>query len=162
MTWDCWACWVITDGALSDATLSTLVVGNPAGLYRVQMMQAFAGPDMLQDLGLGSGAAWQLNGIGAADWNLGSTDTSQPGTPLEDVKLDWIFGYQDVDVQDQEAWAQLDSTPVLDKVVLSLIDSALRSYDHERQHADCRCPHAGGRQTKTNPGVLRTGVSLSV
>jgi Cu-processing system permease protein len=46
---------VLTDGALSNATLSTLVVGNPAGLYRVQMMQAFAGPDLLQDLGLGAG-----------------------------------------------------------------------------------------------------------
>jgi len=46
---------VVTDGALSDSTLSALVVSNPAGLYRVQMMQAFAGPDMLQDLGLGAG-----------------------------------------------------------------------------------------------------------
>ena len=39
------------------------------------------------DLGLGSGAGWQLNGIGAADWNLGTTDTSQPGVPLQDMKL---------------------------------------------------------------------------
>jgi Cu-processing system permease protein len=46
---------VVTDGAVSDAAVSALVVSNPAGLYRVQMMQAFAGPDPLQDLGLGVG-----------------------------------------------------------------------------------------------------------
>jgi iron complex outermembrane receptor protein len=84
------------------------------------------------DLGLGSGAAWQLNGVGAADWSLGDTDTSQPGTPLEDMKLDWIFGYQDVDVQDKEDWAQLDSNLVMDKGVLSSIDFGVRWSKHKR------------------------------
>jgi iron complex outermembrane receptor protein len=84
------------------------------------------------DLGLGSGAAWQLNGVGAANFHLGSTDTSQPGTPLEDVKLDWIFGYQDVDVKDKEDWLQLDSTMQMDRGVLSSIDFGIRSAKHER------------------------------
>jgi iron complex outermembrane receptor protein len=84
------------------------------------------------DVGLGSGASWQLNGVGAADWNLGTTDTSQPGTPIDDVKLDWIFGYQDVDVKDQEDWFQLDSTVVMDSGVLSSIDFGIRSAKHER------------------------------
>jgi iron complex outermembrane receptor protein len=84
------------------------------------------------DLGLGSGASWNLNGVGVADWNLGSADTSQPGTPLTDVRLDWIFGYQDVDVQDEEDWLQLDSEVTLDRGVLSSLDFGLRSADHSR------------------------------
>lgn len=84
------------------------------------------------DLGLGSGAAWQLNGVGAADWHLGDTDTSQPGTPLEDVKLDWIFGYQDVDVEDKEKWVQWDNNLVLDRGALSSLDFGLRWSEHER------------------------------
>jgi hypothetical protein len=46
---------VITDGGLPQSMVSALVVGNPAGLYRVQMMYAFAGADVLQDLGLKAG-----------------------------------------------------------------------------------------------------------
>jgi iron complex outermembrane receptor protein len=84
------------------------------------------------DLGLGTGAAWALNGVGAADWNLGSTDTSQPGTPLQDVRLDWIFGYQDVDVKDKENWGQIDSNVLLDSGALTSIDFGLRTAKHER------------------------------
>jgi Cu-processing system permease protein len=43
---------VISDGAIPQSAVSALVVGNPAGLYRVHMMQAFAGADVLQELGL--------------------------------------------------------------------------------------------------------------
>lgn len=46
---------VVTDGGLSQDAVSALVVGNPAGLYRVQMMETFAGPEVLRDLGLSSG-----------------------------------------------------------------------------------------------------------
>ena len=46
---------VVTDGAIPQSAVSALVVGNPAGLYRVQMMHAFAGPDVLADLGLSTG-----------------------------------------------------------------------------------------------------------
>lgn len=84
------------------------------------------------DLGLGTGAAWTLNGVGAADWNLGSTGTSQPGTPLVDVKLDWIFGFQDIDAVDEEDWLQLDSEVRLDSGILASIDFGVRIADHER------------------------------
>jgi iron complex outermembrane receptor protein len=84
------------------------------------------------DLGLGTGAGWQLNGVGAANWNLGSTETSQPGTPLEDVRLDWIFGYQDIDVEDEEDWLQLDSQYLLKRGALTSIDFGLRGADHSR------------------------------
>jgi len=43
---------VITDGGVSQQVVSSLVAGNPCGLFRVEMMNAFAGPDMLRELGL--------------------------------------------------------------------------------------------------------------
>jgi Cu-processing system permease protein len=43
---------VISDGAVSQQVISSLVVANPAGLFRVQMMQAFAGPELLRNLGM--------------------------------------------------------------------------------------------------------------
>lgn len=58
---------VISDGGLPQSAVSALVVGNPAGLYRVQMMHEFAGSDVLQELGLTTGlpggvATWLLWG----------------------------------------------------------------------------------------------------
>ena len=43
---------VISDGAISQQTIAALVIANPAGLYRVEMMHAFAGPEVLADLGM--------------------------------------------------------------------------------------------------------------
>lgn len=45
---------VATDGAIPQTWISALVVGNPAGLYRVQMMNVFAGPEVLESLGMTS------------------------------------------------------------------------------------------------------------
>jgi Cu-processing system permease protein len=46
---------VISDGGIPQQAVTSLVVGNPAGLYRVQMMYEFAGADVLQELGLKNG-----------------------------------------------------------------------------------------------------------
>ncbi len=43
---------VITGGAVSEKVVTWLVIANPAGLFRMQMMQHFAGPEVLQNLGL--------------------------------------------------------------------------------------------------------------
>lgn len=43
---------VISDGAVSQGAIAGLLVANPAGLYRLAMMQTFAGPDVLRDLGM--------------------------------------------------------------------------------------------------------------
>ena len=43
---------VASEGAVSQQTIAALLVANPAGLYRLQMMQAFAGPDVLANLGM--------------------------------------------------------------------------------------------------------------
>lgn len=43
---------VATDGAVSQETIAHFVVGNPAGLYRMMMMESMTGPDVLESLGL--------------------------------------------------------------------------------------------------------------
>jgi len=43
---------VMSDGAISQEAIARLVLSNPAGLYRIQMMQSFAGPEALRDLGM--------------------------------------------------------------------------------------------------------------
>jgi len=43
---------VATDGGVSEATIAHLVIANPAGLYRIAMMQAMLGGQALTDLGL--------------------------------------------------------------------------------------------------------------
>jgi iron complex outermembrane receptor protein len=111
------------------------------------------------DLGLGTGAGWQLNGIGAADWHLGSTDTSQPGTPFEDIKLDWIFGLQDIDVEDNEDWVQWDNNLVLDRGSLSSMDFGLRWSEHERNldQATAQGPDFAGDRSPFDPANWPSG-----
>jgi Cu-processing system permease protein len=46
---------ILSDGELPQSVVSLLVVGNPTGLYRIQMMHAFTSSDALQDLGLSMG-----------------------------------------------------------------------------------------------------------
>lgn len=65
---------VATDGAVSQQTITHLVVGNPAGLYRMQMMLALSGPEALEGLGLTA----ELPGRGATaaiwcGWIIGPT-----------------------------------------------------------------------------------------
>jgi Cu-processing system permease protein len=43
---------VITDGGVSQGIIANLVLANPAGLYRVQLMEALSGPDVLASLGM--------------------------------------------------------------------------------------------------------------
>jgi iron complex outermembrane recepter protein len=85
------------------------------------------------DVGLNSGGGWTLNGVGAADWNLGNANTSAPGTPLVDYRLDWIFGFQDIDVVDKEDWLRVDGRYFLDGAgALGSIEFGLRGARHER------------------------------
>jgi iron complex outermembrane receptor protein len=84
------------------------------------------------DVGKGTGAGWSLHGVGAADWNLGTANTGAPGTPNTDYGLDWIFGFQDIDVVDKEDWGKIDAEYFLDGGVLDSIDFGIRSAKHER------------------------------
>ncbi len=84
------------------------------------------------DTGLGTGAGWALHGVGAADWNLGTTNTTQPGTPGVDYRLDWIFGFQDVNVKDKEEWVQFDGEYFVDSGSISTVQFGVRNAEHSR------------------------------
>lgn len=43
---------VVTDGAVGQDTIAWMTFVNPAGLFRVEMMAAFGGPEVLETLGL--------------------------------------------------------------------------------------------------------------
>ena len=43
---------VASDGAISQDAVGLLVFANPAGLFRVEMMARFAGPEVLESLGM--------------------------------------------------------------------------------------------------------------
>jgi len=56
---------VVTDGGISQDAVANMVLANPAGLYRVTMMEALVGADALADLGLvtelpGRGMRWVM------------------------------------------------------------------------------------------------------
>ncbi|MBF6023162.1 TonB-dependent receptor [Lysobacter niastensis] len=84
------------------------------------------------DTGLGTGAGWSMHGVGAADWNLGSANTSVPGTPNVDYRLDWIFGFQDIDVVDEEDWGQVDGQWFVDGGLLNSVEFGVRQAKHKR------------------------------
>lgn len=82
--------------------------------------------------GIGSGASYQLNGIGtAANWGLGS---ESPG--LGAKSLSWIFGDQNINVRDRENWAQLDGTYTIGNGAWSDLRFGARYAEHTRKSAD--------------------------
>jgi len=84
------------------------------------------------DTGINTGAAWNIHGVGAADWNLGTANTAAPGTANTDFRLDWVFGDNDIDVEDSEDWGQIDGTYFVEGSTISSVDFGVRSARHER------------------------------
>jgi iron complex outermembrane receptor protein len=80
--------------------------------------------------GIGKGGGWQLNGVGAADWYLGGTSSSPV---LSEMDFGWIFGYQDVKVEDEENWGQIDGTYFIDSGAFSSLDFGARYARHSRE-----------------------------
>jgi iron complex outermembrane recepter protein len=63
------------------------------------------------DPGTGTGASYSLNGMSSApSYNLGTANNTTPGSGATAVPFGWIFGDQNIDVQDKETWAKLDGT----------------------------------------------------
>lgn len=79
--------------------------------------------------GVGTGAAWGLNGISsAASWSLGSENTGSPAAN----SLGWIFGAQNVKVNDDDKWAQLDGDYAFLDGALTHLKFGVRSNNHDR------------------------------
>jgi iron complex outermembrane receptor protein len=83
------------------------------------------------DIGKGTGASWQLNGVdSAADFSL-KGPSNVPGGPTA-RSLDWIFGLQNVNIKDKDNWAQVDAEYAMDMGMLSSLKFGLRGADHKR------------------------------
>lgn len=111
------------------------------------------------DVGLGSGAGWRLRGVGAADWHLGNTNTGAPGTPGTHINLDWIFGFQDIDVVDKERWLRVDGEAFLDKGAISSLAFGLRDARHERtlDHVVAQGPSFAANPNAFDPSTWPQG-----
>jgi iron complex outermembrane receptor protein len=83
--------------------------------------------------GSGGGASYSLNGMDRGpDFSFGTSQTDTPfpgGTP---VGFGWIFGVQNLDVEDQEDWAQLDGEFTMDAGAWSALKFGVRTNKHER------------------------------
>src|SRR5260370_22430504 len=83
--------------------------------------------------GLGSGAGYQLNGLGSApDFNLGATNNTTPTPGGVPVTFGWIFGAQDVDVKDKQKWARIDSDYRIDNGAWKDLKFDVRYEAHDR------------------------------
>jgi iron complex outermembrane receptor protein len=83
------------------------------------------------DIGKGTGASWKLNGAGTApDFSL-NTPSNVPGG-ADTRSLDWIFGYQNVNIKDKDDWAQVDAEYALDAGVLTTLKFGARAAKHTR------------------------------
>lgn len=80
------------------------------------------------NVGVGGGGGWGLNGVGAADWHIGGDPSSQAGNTLG-----WIFGYQDVKIEDEENWGQVDGEYFIDNGSLTSLEFGVRYAEHSRE-----------------------------
>jgi iron complex outermembrane recepter protein len=87
--------------------------------------------------GLGSGASYQLNGLGSApNFNLGTTNNTTPTPGGVPVTFGWIFGAQDIDVKDKEKWAKIDSDYKVDNGAWKDLKFGVRYEAHDRTSGD--------------------------
>ncbi|HMH27293.1 MAG TPA: TonB-dependent receptor plug domain-containing protein, partial [Steroidobacteraceae bacterium] len=83
--------------------------------------------------GLGSGAGYQLNGLGSApNFNLGNTVNNTPTPGGVPVSFGWIFGAADIDIRDTEKWAKIDSAYKIDNGAWKDLKFGVRYQAHDR------------------------------
>jgi iron complex outermembrane receptor protein len=83
--------------------------------------------------GLGSGAGYQLNGLGTApNFNLGNTVNNTPTPGGVPVAFGWIFGAADIDIRDTEKWAKIDSDYKIDNGAWKDLKFGVRYEAHDR------------------------------
>jgi len=109
--------------------------------------------------GSGTGAGYLLHGVGSApDFNLGLENNTTPfpnGTP---VTFGWIFGAQNVDVQDKESWGKLDSDYKIDSGAWTDLKFGVRYQTHQRSsnNALAQGPAGDGSSTSHYPSTFST------
>lgn len=99
-------------------------LGTSNGKGRTDTQNVFEG-----DI-FGTAASFGLHGgQQAPSFSMTTSPSADAGVPFQ---LDWIFGDQNVVVQDKETWAQVDAEYTLDAGVLRSLKFGLRSSEHKR------------------------------
>jgi iron complex outermembrane recepter protein len=84
------------------------------------------------EMHMGGGASWNLNGVDSApDFKVGTNPATIAGHGL-----DWVFGTQNVKVNDKDQWAQLDGEYAMEGGFLTSIKFGVRSAKHDRDSAN--------------------------
>src|SRR5882762_5363388 len=83
--------------------------------------------------GLGSGAGYQLNGLGSApNFNLGNTVNNTPTPGGVPVTFGWIFGAADIDIRDRSEERRVDSDFKIDNGAWKDLKFGVRYDAHDR------------------------------
>jgi iron complex outermembrane receptor protein len=104
--------------------------------------------------GVGSGASYTLQGLGTGPgYNLGATNNTTPTPGGVPVAFGWIFGDQNIDVQDTEAWGKIDGAFKIDNDFWKDLKFGVRYEHHGRVSADVigQGPTAAGHSTANYP-----------
>ena len=86
----------------------------------------------------GTGASYQFNGVGSApSFTFNNNPSASPGTTKNadgsvNSGFGWMFGDQNIDVQDKEQWGQLDGDFQVAAGGFNLIKFGVRAADHDR------------------------------
>jgi iron complex outermembrane receptor protein len=81
----------------------------------------------------GAGASWDLNGINqGASFSLNEPTNA----PQANLALDWIFGLQNLDIEDKDKWGQIDGEYKFAEGVVSSLQFGVRSAEHDRESTD--------------------------
>ncbi len=107
--------------------------------------------------GIGTGASYQLNGIGSGpSFNLGSQNNTTPRPGGVPVAFGWIFGDQNIDVKDTETWAKIDSDFKMHNDSWTDLKFGARFEKHDRTSANVigQGPTAAGQSTSAYPGAF--------
>jgi iron complex outermembrane receptor protein len=104
--------------------------------------------------GIGTGAGYQLNGIGSGpSFNLGNQINTTPTPGGVPVAFGWIFGDQNIDVKDTETWAKIDSDFKMHDDSWTDLKFGARFEKHDRTSANVigQGPTAAGQSPSAYP-----------
>ena len=104
--------------------------------------------------GIGTGASWSLNGIDeAASFSL----NGPTGAPPANLALDWIFGLQNLDIEDTDKWGQVDAELFFDDSVFSSLEFGVRLADHDRESSNVVAQGPNWANDPFNPATFPQG-----
>lgn len=104
--------------------------------------------------GIGTGAGYALHGLSSGpSFNLGSTNNTTPAPGGVPVAFGYIFGDQNIDIQDRETWAKLDSDYKIKDGVWTDLKFGARFEKHDRTSFGVigQAPTATGQLTSSYP-----------